>query len=295
MNKLIRRIILLALSFLPAERRAAASGWLRGRNEKRKLARADYVFVTCPKSGRTWLRIMLSRLLQKRYDLPDTAIVGSTAFNRRYPQLPNLVFTHDSYISRYTGNTDKSDYRGKRVVLLVRDPRDVAVSAFFQWKFRMDEQKKATHAAFFEGRDLSMFEFAVHPQGSLRKSIDLMNGWHNAGLDAAQLMIVRYEDLRSAPEKWLECIASFIDLDPTPEEIRDAVEYSSLENMKKLERDKAFGATGRRFGSAGQDSSDAYKVRRGKVGGYRDYFTDEELEVINGIVSGQLSSSYGYK
>ena len=90
MNRLIRRIILLALYFLPAERRAAVSGWLRGRNELKKLDRADYVFVTCPKSGRTWLRIMLSRMLQKRHDLPDTAIVGSSAFNRHYPRSGEL-------------------------------------------------------------------------------------------------------------------------------------------------------------------------------------------------------------
>jgi Sulfotransferase domain len=295
MNKLIRRILLALLSFLPVEQRAAVSSWMRGRNELKKLERADYVFVTCPKSGRTWLRIMLSRILQKRHDLPETAIVGSSSFNRNYPKLPSIIFTHDTYLSSYTGNkTDKRDYYGKRIVLLVRDPRDVAVSAYFQWKYRMDAQKKATHATFFEDTDLSVFDFTVHPQGSLRKTIELMNSWHEAMPNAGDLMVVRYEDLRSDPNAWLERIATFIDLHPTPDEIRDAVEYSSLENMKKMEREKTFGTTGRRFGASGQDSSDAYKVRRGKVGGYRDYYTDEELEVVNEIVSGTLSPGYGY-
>ena len=265
MNKLIRRIILSVLFFLPAERRAAVSGWLRGRNEKKRLVRSDYVFVTCPKSGRTWLRVMLSRLLQRRHNIPDDAIVGSSAFNRNYPLLPNIFFTHDSFISHYTGNrTDKRDYYGKRIVLLVRDPRDIAVSAYFQWKYRMDKQKKATHVAFFEERDVTVFDFAMHPQGSLRRTINLMNSWHNALTDADDLMIVRYEDLRSDPVTWFKRIATFINLAPTDEEIRDAVEYSSLENMKKMERENTFGSGGRRFGSGKHGSSDAYKVRRAR-------------------------------
>jgi hypothetical protein len=295
MNKLVRRTILSALFFLPAERRAAVSGWLRGRHEKRRVVTSDCVFVTCPKSGRTWLRVMLSRLLQRRHDLPGDTIVGSSAFNRKYPSLPNIFFTHDSFISYYTGNrTDKRDYYGKRIVLLVRDPRDIAVSAYFQWKYRMDKLKKATHVSFFEGRDVTLYEFAMHPQGSLRRTIDLMNSWRNAMPDIADLLVVRYEDLRSDPVEWFKRITTFINLAPGDEEIRDAVEYSSLENMKKLERDRTFGTSGRRFGPGKQDSGDAYKVRRGKVGGYRDYFTDDQVIHIDRLINTTLAADYGY-
>ena len=117
---------------------------MRGWQEYRKLHQADLVFVTCPKSGRTWVRIMLSRILQRRHDLPETAVVGSTAFHRANPSLPVVLFTHDTNIGNYTGNRDsKADYAGKRIVLLVRDPRDIAVSSYFQWKYRMDPQKRA--------------------------------------------------------------------------------------------------------------------------------------------------------
>ena len=295
MNKLKRRIILLALSFLPVEKRAAVSRWLRGRHELKKLRKADCVIVTCPKSGRTWLRIMLSRLLQTQYGLPETAVIGTTSFHRANPSLPGIFFTHDSYIGDYTGNRDsKEDYLGKRIVFLVRDPRDIAVSAYFQWKFRTDKQKRALHSSFFEGRDLSVFDFAMHPMGSLIKNIDRMNSWSRARDRLGDILVVRYEDLRAEPEKWLTEVAEFTGYPASPEKIADAVEFASLENMKKMERDGSFGDKSRRFSSGSQESSDAYKVRRGKIGGYRDYFTDEELTKIDALVSSKLAPGYGY-
>jgi hypothetical protein len=64
--------------------------------------------------------------------------------------------------------------------------------------------------------------------------------------------------------------------------------------MKRMERDRAFGSGGRRFGAGEHESSDAYKVRKGKVGGYQDYFTDEQLEQIDRLISTSLVAGYGY-
>jgi len=295
MNKRIRRIILSALWFLPLEKRAAVSRWLRGMQEYKKLQEAELVFVTCPKSGRTWVRIMLSRLLQQRHEFPATAIVGSTAFHRMHPSLPVVFFTHDTNIGNYTGNRDtKQDYDGKRIVLLVRDPRDIAVSAYFQWKYRMDRQKRALHTPALENRKLSAYEFATHPDGSLKKTIDMLNSWDAALPGLRDALVVRYEDLRNNPADWLQRIADFCGLEPTPAEIGDAVQYASLENMKKMERNAGFGTDSRRFSSGKQASGDAYKVRRGKVGGFADYFTAAQAAAVDELINTTLAPRYGY-
>jgi hypothetical protein len=39
---------------------------------------------------------------------------------------------------------------------------------------------------------------------------------------------------------------------------------------------------------------DSYKVRRGKIGGYQDYFTPEQVAEIDAIVAQQLSPTLGY-
>ena len=44
-----------------------------------------------------------------------------------------------------------------------------------------------------------------------------------------------------------------------------------------------------------KDNPDSYKVRRAKVGGYRDYFTDEEVAVIDRLVADALDPMFRYK
>ena len=44
-----------------------------------------------------------------------------------------------------------------------------------------------------------------------------------------------------------------------------------------------------------KSNPDSYKVRRAKVGGYRDYFNDAELEQIDSMVNERLRSGLGYK
>ena len=57
--------------FLPQARRKALDRRLRGREEHRKLQLADHVLMSWGKSGRTWLRIMLSRFYQIAYGVPE--------------------------------------------------------------------------------------------------------------------------------------------------------------------------------------------------------------------------------
>jgi hypothetical protein len=50
------------LPFLGKERNLLLERWLRGREDWRKLRLADAVVVSFGKSGRTWLRVLLSRV-----------------------------------------------------------------------------------------------------------------------------------------------------------------------------------------------------------------------------------------
>ena len=66
-----RWLLTNGLFFLPQPRRKAIDRWLRGREEHRKLQLADYVLMSWGKSGRTWLRVMLSRFYQIAYGMPE--------------------------------------------------------------------------------------------------------------------------------------------------------------------------------------------------------------------------------
>ena len=109
-----------------------------------------------------------------------------------------MFFTHDNYLRDFTGNTDsKRDFYGKKVVLLVRQPGDVAVSQFHQWKFRMRPHKKGLNKYPDHGKEVDVFSFAMDEDAGLPKVIEFMNAWAREMPRLEQLLIVRYEDLRA--------------------------------------------------------------------------------------------------
>jgi hypothetical protein len=274
---------------LQAERR------LRGREQYQKLQQADIVLVSFGKSGRTWLRVMLSRLYQQMYQLPERALIGFDNFHRANPVIPRMFFTHDNYIGDYTGHTDsKVDFYGKKVVLLARDPRDVAVSQFFQWKYRMKTSKKAINQYPEDGSEVSIFEFVTDPSAGLLKVIGFLNLWAKEVPNIDDFFLLRYEDLKAEPVATLTRLVAFMGAPANDTQIRDAVEFSSYENMKKMEAKRTFWMSGGRMQPKDRSNPNSYKVRRAKVGGYRDYFDDQQVAAIEVITRDHLSGLFGY-
>ncbi len=102
-KKASREVLMALLFFLPEARRIRIERWLRGRDETSRLAEADVAIVSFGKSGRTWLRVMLSRYYQLVYDIPERILLGFANYHRREPSIPKIFFTHDNYIKDYTG------------------------------------------------------------------------------------------------------------------------------------------------------------------------------------------------
>ena len=285
----------LDLKGVDAEERIRAERHLRGRDQYRSLKRADAVVVSFGKSGRTWLRVMISRLYQQVYDLPEDVVIGFDNFHNMDRRIPRLFFTHDNYIGDYTGHTDsKTDFYDKKVLLLMRDPRDVAVSQFFQWRFRMRPEKKLLNDYLPDGDDSPIYDFVLHDGGGLPKIIDFMNIWAREMNKIRALDVVRYEDMRSQPFETLTRVARFLDIQADAARIQEAVDYASFENMKNKEANHSFRMSGGRMAPGDQSNPDSYKTRRAKVGGYRDYFDDDQIAAIDALVTETLDPVYGY-
>ncbi|HYN39890.1 MAG TPA: sulfotransferase domain-containing protein [Rhodospirillales bacterium] len=291
----MRHLISYSLFFLPEERRTRIERWLRGHEDARKLALADCVIVSFGKSGRTWLRVMLSRVYQVRHGLAQRHLIAFDNLHNRVPAIPLIFFTHDNYLKDYTGQPDtKQPYHPKKVVLMVRDPADVAVSQYFQWKFRMADRKKTINDYPPAGADVALYDFVMMPSCGLPKIIDFMNGWARELHQIRNLMIIRYEDLRADPKEMLRRVLDFIGTPATEEELRQAVEFASVENMRALEQKRVFWLSGRRMLAKDRSNPNTYKVRRAKVGGYRDDFTPEQLASIDAMVANRLLPGFGY-
>ena len=295
LKKATRILVLGLLFFLPREQKIRIDRWLRGREEFRKLKLADAVIVSFGKSGRTWLRVMISRFYQIKHGLSERHLIGFDNLHKKNRAIPRIFFTHDNYIKDYTGNTDsKADFYNKKVVLLIRNPLDVAVSQFFQWKYRMRPGKKALNDYPEHGADIAIYDFIMHPSG-LPKIIDYLNLWAREAEKVGNLLIVRYEDLRSDTEGSLSRVVKFIGTPGNDEEIREAVEFASIENMRKMEEKRTFWLSGSRMVPKDRKNPNSYKVRKAKVGGYRDYFDDEQIRAMNELLGEKLDPVFGYK
>ncbi|MDH4041597.1 MAG: sulfotransferase domain-containing protein [Gammaproteobacteria bacterium] len=269
---------------------------LRGVEQFDKLERADIVVVSFGKSGRTWLRVMVSHLFRVMYQLPENAILGFDNFHNLNRAVPKIFFTHDNYIKDFTGDfSSKQPFYNKRVVLLARDPRDVAVSQFFQWKFRIKPSKVAINNYPPQGSDISLFDFVMGDNGGSMKAVtDYLNLWAAEADKVNAFHLLRYEDLRSNTREELRRLLDFMQVDAGDADVEAAVEYSSYENMKKMESKEQFRFAGGRMMPRDKDNPNSYKVRRAKVGGYRDYFSDEEVAAIDARLAADLDPLFRY-
>ena len=281
---------------LPDRQRLAAGRWLRGWGESLLLEGAHGAVVSYGKSGRTWLRLMLSRFYERRHGLPAGSFLEYDNLNRQDARIPILFFTHGNYLRDYTGHFDDlaEDFRDRPVLLLVRDPRDIAVSQYFQWANRMSPHKKWLNRYPADGRALTIWEFVADHEAGLERAIAFLNAWSRAAEELEPIEVVRYEDLRAAPEATLERALRFLGADPEPDEVQDAVEYARFDNMRRLEEESLLSAAGSRLLPGERGRTDSYKVRRAKVGGWRDYFDADQIAELDARVKAGLRPGFGY-
>lgn len=289
-----RHLIMLLCFWLPSSRRKKLERWLRGREEFKKLERSDWVLMSWGKSGRTWLRVMLSRAYTLKAGLPASELLDFDNLKNHDAALPAVFFTHNNYLRDYTGNQhSKAHFQGRRIVLLVRDPRDVAVSQFFQWQFRMRPNKKFINDYPPHGAKIDTWDFVLDKEAGVPRIVDYFNGWAAAMPELKDVLVVRYEDMRTDPAAVLSKIFAFTGTDISDEQIQAAVEFAAYDNMKKMEQESFFKGSGARVKAADKDNPQSFKVRKAKVGGYRDYFTDEQCEQLEQMVS-ELDPMFGY-
>ncbi len=295
-KKLSRRWLHWRMRGQPEAEILKAERKLRGVEQFDKLQRADIVVVSFGKSGRTWLRVMVSHLFRVMYRLPENAIMGFDNFHNLNKAVPKIFFTHDNYIKDFTGDfSSKQPFFNKRVVLLARDPRDVAVSQFFQWKFRIKPSKVTINNYPPQGSDISLFDFVMGDNGGSMKAVnDYLNLWAAEAGKVSAFHLLRYEDLRSNTREELRRLLDFMQVKASDADVAAAVEYSSYENMKKMESKEQFRFAGGRMMPRDKDNPNSYKVRRAKVGGYRDYFSDEEVAAIDARLAAELDPLFRY-
>lgn len=239
--------------------------------------------VSYPKCGRTWLRVMLQRYL---------AHTGTTVRTFKDPSNMSLSkdtvvkFEHDQgnwvpappKLGSLSFNAEK--YSEKKVVFLVRDPRDALVSSWYHLKYR---------ERIFSG---SFSAFIRDDLVGIKKIVGFMNLWIENRETPSDFLLLTYEQLHSDPLGNFRTLLEFIGIHIDQSALQQAVDESRFDKMKKMEVNGKFDDPWMKPG--GKDMDKTMKIRKGKVGSYRDELSDEDIRYLDEYIQSHLSPFISY-
>lgn len=240
--------------------------------DKEPKPAADVYILSYPKTGRTWLRALVGRALVERYRLPPERVLETDTLTEM-AGLPRAGFYHDgsAMIDGLTFrelDAGKAAYRGKRVLLLGRDVRDTLVSAYFQATRRID---------MFDG---PIGAFVRDERYGVEKVLAFYRQWHAACDVPDAFAFLRYEAMHAEPAASLRTVLAFLGARDVPDRIvDDAVAFGSFDNLRQAESEDRFRSHMLR--TASNADPESFKVRKGKVGGFRDYLAPDDVAYID--------------
>jgi hypothetical protein len=231
----------------------------------RGLLTEDVILGEYPKSGATWLAFMLGEVLfQQPIDFESqTVYMPAVGSHTGAPAIPaiggRLLRTHEPFRAEY-----------RRGIYLVRHLGDVTVSYYH-------------YLAWLGVRPPPFKEFL---RELLRGRVDGYGPWPKhveswARTPPETILVVRYEDLRTATEKTLRRIFDFLRVEASPASLANAIENNTLEGMRAKQeraRDTIFR----------HRNLQADFVRKGIVGDTRAWLDGEDLELVEAIAGPTL-------
>jgi len=273
---------------------------LRRRPKKlRKLAAAEVVVVSYSSCGRTWLNAMVSHYFHLKYGTPPDLLLNGDNLYAHDPRVPNLFHTHGTEIHgrgtrglEMRGKDLSPLFAGKKAIFLYRDPRDVAVSWFFHVVKRKNAMGKQDVPGFADASMPLTLAFMLHEGKGLPYIIRFMNAWAAQFRRFEKTLTVAYEQMLAEPSRVLGEVVGFIDGAGDAALVERAVAFASFGNLRELETRGYFRSS--RFGGGEPGDSNSLKVRRGKVGAWREHFTSDEARMIDDYVEARLSPDFPY-
>jgi len=219
--------------------------------------RKDDVFLTeYPKSGITWLSFLIANII---YDEG----IDFTNIKQKVPPLytytkkefaklsnPRFIKSHEPYNSNYP-----------TVIYLIRDPRDVVISYYYwhkKYKYNFNADIYTFINDFIKGK--------VGPYGSY---LEHVKSWQ-INSKKQNILFIKYEDLKSNTFNEVSKITHFLNIETTKNKILKAIDSSSFEKMKELEKKS------KEHDFFNKSNKDINFVRKGTGNEWRTIFKEEQ-------------------
>lgn len=257
--------------------------------ERYHIRKADALLISFPKCGRTWLRLLIGKAIQLHLNLQENKkiLLLGPNFSRLHDNIPKIMVFHEDrphFKKADELNVSKKKYKDRKIIYLIRDPRDVLISNYFQKKKRRKN---------FKG-DLK--EFINWEIGSIDSILKYYQIWAENQDVINDLLLVKYEDLHKDAEAELERVLNFLGLkNISSEHISQAVEYAKFENMRKMEKKKKFDTKKKILKPGDKKDENSFKTRKGKIGDYKNHLSEQQQEEIDRKMEAMLGKYRWYK
>ncbi|XP_070581587.1 sulfotransferase 1C4-like [Ptychodera flava] len=265
----------------------------------------DAYLITFPKSGTTWMKEILSLIRNGG----DVDALKGTSIDMSIPQLefvvtdfpgkdkvsemlditpdisltsmesPRLLCTHLDYTSL---PTQLQGNKKAKIIYLARNPKDVAVSTYYFEKLLAQQQ------LIKSGKTYDYFsDYVVDFVNDLANSWGAYSGmhWHDHAMEFwrrrhdENVLFLKYEDMHKDIRSTISAIATFLDVVLEEKSLDAIVANTSFEASKKNLRTLRAKYCKYRLGVDPETQSPF--VRKGKVGGWKEYFTVADNEMFD--------------
>lgn len=249
------------------------------------FAMSPYVLLSFPKSGRTWIRFFLSEYYCAAYGRAKNL----DFLPYRCLRSPGIVINHylSSKLDRTVDTHYVNKFVGKRIIFLVRDPRDVCVSYFFQLKKRELSYEREK----FKNIDFSTFLRDGH--FGIEFIVSYMNRWYKA-LETSGVVfrVYRYEDFVSQTRHaFITLLHDVGEKTINQDAFNIALQNSTFSNMRTAEEKNSL--SDERLQATDQEDVASFKTRKGIVGDFQNIATPEDKEFAESAMK-KLSPVFGY-
>jgi hypothetical protein len=240
----------------------------------------DDVFLTSyPRSGNTWTRFLVGNLIYENEPVnflnverlvPDMYKTADWVLRRR-PR-PRTVKSHECFDPRYP-----------KVIYIVRDPRDVAVSNY-HWEMKLRSVPENYPIDKFVPEWMNR---RFWPR--IGSWADHVNSWLSTRQGSNTFLLVRYEELSTNTHQELQRVAEFLGIAATPGRLDRAIELSSADHMRALEKTQ-----GGRWVATTRTRQDKPFVRKAASGGWRSVLPDKTVSYLE-TQWGEIMQRLGYE
>lgn len=240
----------------------------------------DTFLVSYLRSGSTWARFLLGNLIHQHEAVNFTNVTRLVPSIYEFPDrklrsLPRVMKSHECFDPRYP-----------QVIHLVRDPRDVAVS-FYHYCLKTRVLEDGFPLDEFVTRFLTAN--VVLYADRLGSWEDHTASWMRMRQGRGNYHLIRYEDLLANPRSELAKLAPVLRIDVSPERVERAIQLSSAQNMRSLEKQQW-----RQWTATKGSREDIPFVREAKAGGWRKQLSSASVERIE-AAWGATIESLGYE